>query len=138
MNKNLFDTNIILDIALKRSPYYENAVKIFLKLDSKKIIGFVTASSITDIYYISKKQRGHEQAIAFILNLIEVLDILGVGKDIILIALKSGIKDFEDAIQACTAELNNIDIIITRNKDDFSRSKVKAYTPEAFLMEYDK
>ena len=39
-------------------------------------------------------------------------------------------KDFEDALQASAAELNKIEIIITRNKKDFTNSPVKVLTPK--------
>ena len=42
-------------------------------------------------------------------------------------------KDFEDAIQSFAAEANDLEIIITRNKKDFSNSKLKILTPEEFL-----
>jgi predicted nucleic acid-binding protein len=53
MKKVLFDTNIILDIALDRKPFFDLSAKLFGLIDKKKIIGHVTASTITDIYYIA-------------------------------------------------------------------------------------
>ena len=37
MEKVLFDTNVILDIALKRLPHFEFAVELFSLIDKKKI-----------------------------------------------------------------------------------------------------
>ena len=48
----LIDTNIILDVLLNREPFVQNAVKI-LKIPESKVYKFVSASSITDIYYSS-------------------------------------------------------------------------------------
>lgn len=50
MERVLFDTNVILDIALKRLPHFNNAIKLFELIDKNKILGHVTASTITDIY----------------------------------------------------------------------------------------
>ena len=58
MKKVLFDTNIILDIALKRNPFFELASQLFSLIDRKIIEGYITASTVTDIYYISKKEKG--------------------------------------------------------------------------------
>jgi len=135
MKKVLFDTNIILDIALEREPFFEEAFKLFELIDKREIIGNVTASTITDIYYISKKEKGHKKAIDFIKNLIEVVEVIGVDKDIIIKALCSDIKDFEDAIQTSAAEMNEIEIIITRNEKDFSNSTLKIISPKGFLIE---
>lgn len=133
MTKVLFDTNIILDIALKRESFFEDAFKLFSLIDQKKIIGNITASTITDIYYISKKEKGHTESINFIKGLIEVVEVIGIDKDIIIKALTSGMQDFEDAIQTCAAELNEIEVIITRNKKDFTNTSLKILTPREFL-----
>ena len=136
MTKVLFDTNIILDIALKRESFFEDAFKLFSLIDQKKIIGIITASTITDIYYISKKEKGHTESINFIKGLIEVVEVIGIDKDIIIKALTSGMQDFEDAIQTCAAELNEIEVIITRNKKDFTNTSLKILTPREFLKSW--
>ena len=60
MQKVLFDTNIILDIALKRSPHFSKATHLFKLIDEKLILGYITATTITDIYYIAKNEKGHD------------------------------------------------------------------------------
>jgi len=67
----LLDTNIILDIALKRDPFYADYAEVFKKIDNKTIFGFFTATTITDIYHIAKKVKGLSIAIEFISNLIK-------------------------------------------------------------------
>ncbi len=106
MKRALLDTNIILDIALNRDSFYKDALKLFILIDEEEISGSVTASTITDIYYIAKKEQGHQTAITFIKNLIQVVDIIGIDKETISRALSSEMKDFEDAIQSSAAELN--------------------------------
>jgi len=63
--KILLDTNIILDIALKREPFYAVSSTLLITLVDKNEQIFVTATSITDIYYIAKKDTGHLMAIEF-------------------------------------------------------------------------
>lgn len=133
MKKVLFDTNIILDIALKRESFFEDAQKLFRLIDKGKISGTVTASTITDIYYIAKKEKGHIEAINFIKNLAEVIDIIEIDKETITKALTSKMRDFEDAIQYSAAEIHQIDLILTRNKNDFTGNSVKVQTPKDFL-----
>lgn len=133
MKRLLLDTNIILDIALKREPHFELSSKIFELIDKKRIIGYITASTVTDIYYISKKEKGNEIAIEFISNLIEIVDVIGVDKSIIIKALKSNLKDFEDAVQVSAAENYEIEIIVTRNKSDFLNSGVVILTPQELI-----
>jgi len=134
MERVLFDTNIILDIALKRTPHFELASKLFEIIDEKKISGHVTASTISDIYYISKKEKGHHKAIEFISNLIEVLGVIGVDQETIIEALKIGLKDFEDSIQVSASKYHNLDCIITRNSRDFEISDLNVYEPGDYLQ----
>lgn len=133
MEKVLFDTNVILDIALKRLPHFEFAVELFSLIDKKKISGHVTATTITDIYYISKKEKGHKIAINFISNLVDIVEIIGIDRDVILKALKSDMIDFEDSIQFTAAEFSELDSLITRNVKDFVNSSIKIYTPADYL-----
>lgn len=133
MKRLLLDTNIILDIALKREPHFNHSSKIFELIDEKKIVGYITASTVTDIYYISRKQKGKEIAIEFISNLIEIVEVLGVDKNIIVKAIKSNLNDFEDAVQVSAAEYNRIEIIVTRNALDFENSNLEILTPKKFI-----
>jgi len=49
--------------------------------------------------------------------------------------MKSDFKDLEDAIQHFSAKVENIDMIITRNKKDFKLSEIKVLTPAEFIKE---
>lgn len=51
----LLDTNVLLDICLNRMPFVDDALEIFKAIELKKIKGHVTATTITDIYYIARK-----------------------------------------------------------------------------------
>ncbi len=136
MKSVLFDTNIILDIALKREPFFQDAIKLFTLIDDQKIVGFVTATTITDIYYLSKKANGHAKTIQFIESLLKIVEIIGVDKTTILKAISLKIKDFEDGIQVSATLLNDIEVIITRNEKDFIGSNVIVNTPNEFLKNY--
>lgn len=134
MIKALIDTNVILDIALKREPFFEYSSKIFDMIDDQFLEGYITASSITDIYYIASKQKDKLQARTFLLSLVQILEIIGVDKDIVIEALECDIPDFEDAIQVFSAKSNSVDLIITRNVTDFASSGLKVLTPLEFIQ----
>ena len=51
----LIDTNVILDVLLNRKDFVQNAVEI-LKLSESDFQKFVSASAITDIYYIAYQE----------------------------------------------------------------------------------
>jgi predicted nucleic acid-binding protein len=55
--KILIDTNVALDILLNRRDY-TNAVAVFDMAENKHITGYISASAITDIFYIAQKDIG--------------------------------------------------------------------------------
>ena len=73
------DTNIILDFLQKREPYYEDASAIFQLSVDNEVIECVTASSITDIYYLVNKEfkdvKKTKERIQDLLELITILDV---------------------------------------------------------------
>ena len=95
---------------------------------------FMTATTVTDLYYITRKEKGKATALSFIEELIQFVDVISVGKNIILEALRSDIPDFEDAIQVCSANQEEITTIVTRNKKDFIKSGLNIQSPRAFLQ----
>jgi len=72
--------------------------------------------------------------ITMTLSIFAFIDILGIDKDLILNALYSDWKDFEDAVQAQAAVENELDVIITRNTKDFKQNTtVRILTPDEFV-----
>ncbi|GHT49073.1 PIN domain-containing protein [Bacteroidia bacterium] len=134
MIKALIDTNVIIDIALKRQPFYQDAVNIFKKISEQKVQGYISATIVTDVFYLLRKDEGKDKALAFLQELIGIVDIVGVDKNIVLNALYSGWDDFEDAVQAQSAIANDFDVIITRNTKDYQPiGKIKVCLPADFL-----
>ncbi len=138
MKAILLDTNIVLDIALERQGFYDRAKELVEILYLNEIESFITASSVTDIYYILKKKKGHIPTISFLKNFFVFIDIAGVNKEVIFEAMKSEIKDFEDAVQIETAKQNDIETVITRNQKDFENPGMKIYSPDEFINELKK
>jgi predicted nucleic acid-binding protein len=131
--KTLLDTNIVLDVALKRPRFYNDAANIFKKIHEGKVQAFVSATTISVVFYILQKQSAKEKALQFLSRLVQVVDVAGIDKEIIIEALVSGWNDFEDALQDCAAQKNNIEVIVTRNTKDYTQSKIKIFTPSEFL-----
>ena len=131
--KVLVDTNILLDIALERSPFLEKSA-LFLKTARQQHIRLtVTPATIMDLYYFIRKAKGRDKAIGFLESLLRFADVGTVNKQVVLQALRSEISDFEDAIQAYSAKHEAINIIVTRNEGDFKKSDMDIYSPESFL-----
>ena len=130
----LIDTNVILDVLLKRSPFYEAAIEV-LKLSVREDIQeFVSASAITDIYYIAYKNMRDKAVVRELLKkLLLIVSVAGVSEEEIQKALELGWKDFEDSVQYSVALLNEINGLITRNVKDYSSSEIQVWEPNQFL-----
>jgi len=133
MKRILFDTNVILDLVLNRPDFVEHAKQLFDAIDEKRLLGFMSATTVKDVYYITTKERDRIFATLALRRVVRVLEIIAVDKSIVLSALDSPVKDFEDAIQAETAKSIGLDFIVTRNKEDFYYSPVPAKSPEELL-----
>ena len=67
-----------------------------------------------------------------------ITEVLSTDRDVIIKALNSNFKDFEDALQNYSAELNGkIDLIVTRNIKDFKYSTLGVMTPDNYLKTLD-
>lgn len=130
----LIDTNVILDVLLKRSPFYEAAIEV-LKLSVREDIQeFVSASAITDIYYIAYKNMRDKAVVRELLKkLLLIVSVAGVLEEEIQKALELGWKDFEDSVQYSVALLNEMNGLITRNVKDYSSSEIQVWEPNQFL-----
>ena len=131
--KILVDTNVILDITLEREPFFEHSAKLLQTAIQAEIEIFVTATTITDLYYIVRKAKGRELSLNFIKDLLTFVEIAGVDKNVIIQAIQLGLTDFEDAVQVSSAKDKGINIIVTRNESDFSDSNMQIFSPESFL-----
>ena len=134
MDKILIDTDIILDFFFDREPFSENASKILSLCESKEVKGFVTPVIISNVYYLLRRTAKHEKVIEKLTLLISLLEVLIIDKKVILKALSSGFKDFEDALQNHSAEQNGeVNIIITRNIKDYKSSLLSVMLPENYI-----
>jgi predicted nucleic acid-binding protein len=129
----LLDTNVILDVAQKREPFYSDAARILQQSDFERTHLHITGSTATDIYYLLRKAIGHEQAMAFIAELLNIVDVCGVDKIVLLKALMSELPDFEDAVQNAAAIQSQMDVIVTRDKSHFQASPLTVLNPAEFI-----
>ena len=132
--KVFLDTNILLDIIEKREPFFNNSFEIFIKSAAGEIDTIIGAGSITDIYYITRKNcRDANQALGYIIDLLKVVNVADTKAMDIQEAVKADFLDFEDAVVAATAAREKADFIITRNTGDYINSVVPAINPVEFL-----
>ena len=134
MKNILIDTDVILDFFFDRKPYSNNAAIILSYCELNKLNGFITPVMCSNVYYILRRTSKHKKIIERLNQLLTFIDVLQMDKEIIVEALNSKFKDFEDALQNFAAvKSGNIDAIITRNIKDFANSEIGVLTPDSFL-----
>ncbi len=134
--KILIDANVCLDVTIMRHPFYKASAKLFEAIESKLYVGVLSADSLTNIFYVTKKLTNKEVAFKQLKLLYKLLEIGTVDSSTIEMALSSGWGDFEDAIQFFCGLEHSCDAIITRNEKDFGKSTLPTYTPEKFVLNY--
>jgi len=130
----LIDTNVILDILEKREPFFAASFAALQQATVSKHRILFSASSVKDIFYLMRSHTGNTEkaksAVTKLLTLVQVCDTLASD---INTAGTYTIADFEDAVLAATAARENADYIISRNKNDFANSPVKAISPSDYI-----
>ena len=106
MDSVLIDTDVILDFFFDREPFVEFATEILNRCEEKKIYGFTTPVVICNVYYLLRKTANHQLIIEKIKQLLNIIEITEMNKDVVLDALNSEFKDFEDALQNFSAIQN--------------------------------
>ena len=120
------------DWLLDRKPWSDEAEPLWQARDTGRLVAYLQASALTDIFYIARRQVGAASALAAIDRSL-ALEIMPVDKLTLLRARALTGSDFEDTVIIACAEAERLDFIITRNPDDFQRSQISVMTPADFV-----
>ena len=133
MKRVLFDTNVLLDMALSRKPFVESSLSAFQTVRARKGELLIAPHSLATFYYVVERTEGTASAFSVVKDLVATAKIAAFDHDAALRSLSLGFTDFEDAMIVATALHNETDLILTRNPDDFATSPVPYQTPAEFL-----
>ena len=127
----LVDTNIILDYLLEREPYGEQARTIIKSCQQRIITGCITAHSVTNIFYILRKDFTIKERREILLNICKIFYVEGIDNHKLRNALANdNFADFEDCLQMECAKNFHADYIVSRNLSDFKNSDILCIGPE--------
>lgn len=130
----LLDTNILLDALLEREPFVREAEALFEAIESDQIEGYVTATTLTDIFYIVRKAKGVAIAKQAVSRILAGMQVCTVDRRILEAAISSLLPDFEDAVQIACALNENLDAIITRDTQDFADASLQILSAGELLQ----
>ena len=136
--KLLIDTNVVLDLLLNREPFCNEAAKVLNLSDRAEVKEYISASAITDIYYIAYRQLRDKTIVRnMIKTLLSIVSIACVTEQEIAEALELEWSDFEDSVQYAVAYLNEMDVIVTRNAADYKRAELSVWSPEQIVKKLE-
>ena len=129
----LVDTNVVIDMLLDREDA-DAACAVFDGAERGEYYIHICALSFTTMFYSLRKILSREDRIDALTQLKEAMEVAAVDGNVIDMALKSGWKDFEDAVQNFSAVVDpQISAIITRNTKDFKDSSLEVVDSVEFL-----
>ncbi len=132
MMKVFLDTNIVIDLLDKREPFYIDAVELFTLAYKKEITLFVSPMTYATASYLLRK-HGKEGMRKLLGNFRQLSQITTADEKVVDAALASSFEDYEDALQYYSALTRNVDVIVTRNKKDFTSANIPILLPKELL-----
>jgi len=131
----LVDTNVYLDLILKRDKGYVSSLKFFLWCKKNKNQNYITSMSLRDIEYIAQKTFHDKTKSHKVLADIYTLctKVIGISSDAAINAIYEDYKDFEDELLIQSAKENLMDAIITNNKKDYKDSSIPVFSPDEVI-----
>ena len=125
--KILIDTDVLLDVALARSPHVKDSAAV-LKWAEAGNQAVIAWHSISNCAYLLKHDgRPFLQCLLGFVEVVET-DTISARR-----ALDLPMNDLEDAMQSAAALSGSAKYIITRNLPDYKNSPVPALSPKQFL-----
>ncbi|GHU87547.1 twitching motility protein PilT [Clostridia bacterium] len=135
--KIMIDSNVVVDVYQDRELFADNSAAVLKLSESGKVSGFISASMITDIYFIlGRHLKDDDRLRQLVRKLLTTVTLTDVFAKDVTAALDSPVSDFEDALVAQCAKRVRADYIVTRNEKDFAKSAVPAISPEDFLHKF--
>ena len=131
--KILIDINVVLDVLQKRGKDFYGSSQVLSLCADGKVTGYLSAASFGILHYILAKSIGNTSAMTTLKKIKSFLKVAAIDEAVIDSALESEFKDFEDALQYCSASQSGLTHIITRNKKDFVKADIAVLLPEEFL-----
>lgn len=132
----LLDTDILIDVALRRMPYATAAGDLLDLLEQRPGTAWIAWHTLSNFYYLVSPTRGRSNTKNFLVDLVRFVNVAQTTTKSFLLAARLQMKDFEDALQVAAAVACEAEVIVTRNIRDYTHSPVRAVRPESARHEF--
>ncbi|WP_019487057.1 type II toxin-antitoxin system VapC family toxin [Kamptonema formosum] len=85
--KILLDTNVIVDVALERKPFFPDSDRVLSFVEQGQVEGYISGSTFSDLYYIIRRGKGRDSTLAFLRQLATFCQVATVDRAVISLAL---------------------------------------------------
>lgn len=137
MMRILLDTDVVLDYLLDREPFAAASGAIWQAGEQGQLEIYVAAITPINVFYIARKLKGEAVARGLVASLVTTARMCTLDQAILTAALSSSMPDYEDAVQATTANTYQLDGIVTRNFQDYVGSPVPVMSPADMVSRLD-
>ena len=135
--KLMIDTNIVIDVLTNREPFSESSIKVLQLCENQTLQGFISASSVTDVFYLLHRHlHNNELAYQKLGYILEIVGVLPVTPYDVMDAFLKKASDFEDCLLTVCALANNCQGIVTRNQKDFAGFGLDLFSPDEILARF--
>ena len=133
MHRLLLDTNVLLDCVDPSRACHDDAMRLMTQCNGGGSLGIASSLSLKDVYYIMGKLYDEPTARKAVDVLTGLVVIGPISAEETLSALNSDEPDFEDGLVRACAELNDVDFIISSDKDAFRKATIRKLTAAEYL-----
>ena len=126
--KIFFDTNVLLDVALRREPHFAKSQAVLSDAIQNHAC-FLSWHTISSISYIMGRIEDQKSALTFIEAITRVCKIAPVEHDDLQVAFQHNNGDLEDAMQIASALSVKAEMIVTRDPRGFTLSPIPLTNP---------
>ncbi|MDB6005572.1 MAG: pilus biosis protein [Prosthecobacter sp.] len=130
------DTNILLDVLLNRPGLVTESEAVILRCEAACDPMFIAWHGLATAYYLIKRGRTEAEALQEVDKILAWARVADTSDTNARHARAMGFGDFEDALQAASAEACAADMIVTRNKADLAKSQVTVKNPQEFVQQF--
>lgn len=131
----LVDTNVILDLLLKRGENCKDAIEFFVWCKRHKNWTYITSMSLRDIEYVAMKNfHDKKKTNSLLIDVYSLITkVIGISADSAINSIFEDYKDFEDELIIQAAKEEMLDAIVTNNVKDFQDKGMPAFTPREIM-----
>ena len=136
MRRLFLDTNVLLDFAQRRQPWYADAAAIMQLRVREEVTLYASTLSFAIAAYVMRKEDRDDtkRRLRSLLGTVTA-EPLQAGDLSTAFAAVVAFADLEDAMQHASAIRADAEVIITRDADDFTAASLPVMTPAQFLAQ---